>query len=103
MIGQVYIPGINWLLLAGVVLLVLGFQSSSNLAAAYGIAVSGTMAITTVLATIVARRRWGWPPALVLAAFGTSSPSTSLFWPPIHSRSSLAAGFRSSWPRPCSS
>jgi KUP system potassium uptake protein len=70
-IGQIYIAGINWLLLAGVVLLVLGFQSSSNLAAAYGIAVSGTMAITTVLATIVARRRWGWPPALVLAAFGT--------------------------------
>jgi KUP system potassium uptake protein len=69
-IGQIYIAGINWLLLAGVVLLVLGFQSSSNLAAAYGIAVSGTMAITTVLATIVARRRWGWPLALVLAVFG---------------------------------
>jgi KUP system potassium uptake protein len=69
-IGQIYIPGVNWLLLAGVVLLVLGFQSSSNLAAAYGIAVSGTMAITTLLATIVARRRWGWPFALVLAVFG---------------------------------
>jgi KUP system potassium uptake protein len=70
MIGQVYIPGINWLLLAGVVLLVLGFQSSSNLAAAYGIAVSATMAIDAVLAGIVARRRWGWPLALVLAVFG---------------------------------
>jgi KUP system potassium uptake protein len=69
-IGQIYIPGINWLLLAGVVLLVLGFQSSSNLAAAYGIAVSGTMATTTVLAGIVARSRWGWPPALVVAVFG---------------------------------
>ena len=68
--GQIYIPAINWLLLAGVVLLVLGFQSSSNLAAAYGIAVSGTMAITAVLAGIVARRRWGWPPALVVAVFG---------------------------------
>ncbi len=68
--GQIYIPAINWLLLAGVILLVLGFQSSSNLAAAYGIAVSGTMAITTVLAGLVARSRWGWPPALVVAAFG---------------------------------
>jgi KUP system potassium uptake protein len=69
-IGQIYIPGINWLLLAGVVLLVLGFQSSSNLAAAYGIAVSGTMAITAVLAGIVARSRWGWPPALIAVVFG---------------------------------
>jgi KUP system potassium uptake protein len=69
-IGQIYIPGINWLLLAGVVLLVLGFGSSSNLAAAYGIAVSGTMAVTTVLAGIVARRHWGWPAPLVVAVFG---------------------------------
>ena len=68
--GQIYIPAINWLLLAGVVLLVLGFQSSSNLAAAYGIAVSGTMATTTVLAGIVARSHWRWPPALVVAVFG---------------------------------
>ena len=68
--GQIYAPAINWLLLAGVVLLVLGFQSSSNLAAAYGIAVSGTMAITAALAGLVARRRWGWPPALVVMVFG---------------------------------
>jgi KUP system potassium uptake protein len=68
--GQIYVPAINWLLLAGVVLLVLGFQSSSGLAAAYGIAVSGTMAITAVLAGIVARVRWGWRPALVVAVFG---------------------------------
>ena len=68
--GQIYVPAINWLLLAGVVLLVLGFQSSSNLAAAYGIAVSGTMAITAALAGLVARRRWGWPPALVVVVFG---------------------------------
>ena len=46
------------------------FKSSSNLAAAYGIAVSGTMAITAVLAGLVARRRWGWPPALVVVVFG---------------------------------
>jgi KUP system potassium uptake protein len=68
--GQIYVPVINWLLLAGVVLLVLGFQSSSDLAAAYGIAVSATMAITSVLAGIVARSRWGWPRWLVLALFG---------------------------------
>ncbi len=58
--GQIYLPGINWVLLLSVVALVLGFRSSTNLAAAYGIAVTGTMAITTVLSYIVARRIWGW-------------------------------------------
>ncbi|HYD67473.1 potassium transporter Kup, partial [Azospirillum sp.] len=58
--GQIYIPRANWGLLAGVIGLVLWFQSSSNLAAAYGIAVTGDMIITTVLALVVARRRWGW-------------------------------------------
>jgi len=59
-IGQIYIPFINWALLFGVLALVLGFQSSSNLAAAYGIAVTGTMAIDTVLAFVVVRSLWGW-------------------------------------------
>jgi KUP system potassium uptake protein len=59
-IGQVYLPWINWGLYIAVVGLVLGFGSSSNLAAAYGIAVSGTMVITTVLAYFVARRIWDW-------------------------------------------
>jgi KUP system potassium uptake protein len=68
--GQIYIPAINWLLLAGVVLLVLGFRSSSDLAAAYGIAVSAAMAIDAVLAGIVAHSGWGWRPALVVAVFG---------------------------------
>jgi KUP system potassium uptake protein len=58
--GQIYIPRANWGLLAGVIGLVLWFQSSSNLAAAYGIAVTGDMIITTMLALVVARRRWGW-------------------------------------------
>jgi K+ transporter len=49
---------------------VLGFRSSSNLAAAYGIAISGTMAITAVLAGIVARSHWERPPALAAAVFG---------------------------------
>ena len=59
-IGQIYLPGINWLLLASVIALVLGFRSSSNLAAAYGIAVTGTMLITNLLVFVVARNQWGW-------------------------------------------
>ncbi|MHB8472082.1 MAG: potassium transporter Kup [Gammaproteobacteria bacterium] len=59
-IGQIYVPAINWTLLIMIIALVLGFQSSSSLAAAYGIAVTGTMAITTVLAFVVVRKLWGW-------------------------------------------
>ena len=59
-IGQIYLPGINWALFLGVVVLVVGFKSSTNLAAAYGIAVTGTMAITTILAYVVARSMWKW-------------------------------------------
>ena len=59
-IGQVYIPWVNWMLLAAVIALVLGFQSSGALASAYGIAVTGTMAIDTLLAAMVFRRIWGW-------------------------------------------
>ncbi|HXM69728.1 MAG TPA: KUP/HAK/KT family potassium transporter, partial [Thermoanaerobaculia bacterium] len=60
-IGQVYIPAVNWLLMLATIGLVLGFRTSSHLAAAYGIAVSTTMVITTVLAYSVARRAWRWP------------------------------------------
>ena len=67
--GQIYIPQLNWLLLVAVLALVLGFQSSSALAAAYGFAVTGTMVITTVLATAVAHRIWGWRWSSVAAAF----------------------------------
>jgi KUP system potassium uptake protein len=59
--GQIYIPWINWALMLGIVALVLGFRSSSNLAAAYGIAVTGTMAIDTLLAFTVMRCLWRWP------------------------------------------
>src|SRR5487761_932668 len=61
--GQIYIPQVNWLLLAAVLALVLGFQSSSALASAYGFAVTGTMTLTTVLAAAVMRGvwRWQWP------------------------------------------
>ena len=69
-IGQIYLPGINRALFAGVVALVLGFGSSTSLAAAYGIAVTGTMATTTVLAFVVARRMWHWNLYASLALFG---------------------------------
>ena len=59
-IGQVYMPWINWGLLAAVLGLVLGFRSSSNLAGAYGIAVTGTMAIDSILLFFVMRGIWQW-------------------------------------------
>ncbi|MDO9449164.1 MAG: potassium transporter Kup [Rugosibacter sp.] len=58
--GQIYIPNINWLLLIAVIALVLGFKTSSNLAAAYGIAVTLTMLIDTILAFVVVRALWKW-------------------------------------------
>ncbi len=66
--GQIYIPRANWGLLIGIIGLVAMFQSSSRLAAAYGIAVTGTMVVTTILALVVAHRRWNWslPVCLVL-------------------------------------
>jgi KUP system potassium uptake protein len=60
--GQIYIPWINWALMLGIIGLVLGFRSSSNLAAAYGIAVTGTMAIDTILAFVVVYSLWKWNP-----------------------------------------
>ncbi len=59
-IGQIYMPVINWTLFIAVVALVLGFRTSTSMAAAYGIAVSSTMVITTALAFIVVRHQWGW-------------------------------------------
>ncbi len=59
--GQVFVPWINGMLLVLVVLAVIGFRSSQNLGAAYGIAVTGTMVVTTLLALIVMRRLWRWP------------------------------------------
>jgi KUP system potassium uptake protein len=58
--GQIYLPQVNWLVMMGVIILVLTFKSSSSLAAAYGIAVSGTMVVTTILAMFVVRNRWKW-------------------------------------------
>ena len=59
--GQIYVPLTNWTLYLAVIFLVLAFQSSSNLAAAYGIAVTGTMTITTILAAFVMILLWRWP------------------------------------------
>jgi KUP system potassium uptake protein len=64
--GQIYIPRVNWWLLVAVVFLVVLFKSSSALAAAYGIAVTGDMVITACLVFIVAWRVWRWSPALAL-------------------------------------
>ncbi len=58
--GQIYVPNINWLLLLAVIILVLGYKSSSNLASAYGIAVTLTMMIDTLLAFVVVRALWNW-------------------------------------------
>ncbi|MFL5348453.1 MAG: potassium transporter Kup [Hyalangium sp.] len=68
--GQIYLPGLNFMLLVGVVLLVLGFRTSSALAAAYGIAVTATMAITTVLSYVVFRERWNVRRAVALPVAG---------------------------------
>jgi len=70
-VGQIYVPVVNWLLLLSCIGLVLGFRTSSRLAAAYGVAITTTMLITTILFYVVARRRWHWPMALALpvAAF----------------------------------
>ncbi|MBA3239099.1 MAG: potassium transporter Kup [Parachlamydiaceae bacterium] len=58
--GQIYVPFANWSLYLGVILVVIFFQTSSNLAGAYGIAVSGTMMISTILVTIVMKYQWNW-------------------------------------------
>jgi KUP system potassium uptake protein len=64
--GQVYVPIINWLLMGAVLALVLAFQSSAKLAFAYGMAVTGTIAITTILFFVIVRRRWHRPLWLAL-------------------------------------
>jgi KUP system potassium uptake protein len=70
--GQIYIPIVNWSLMVACIVVVLMFQTSSNLAAAYGIAVTSTMVITTIIFAVVARNRWRWSApwvALIVAFF----------------------------------
>ncbi|KAB0883840.1 low affinity potassium transporter Kup [Cronobacter muytjensii] len=63
--GQIYIPVVNWMLYFAVVIVIVSFEHSSNLAAAYGIAVTGTMVLTSILFTTVARKNWHWNRILV--------------------------------------
>jgi KUP system potassium uptake protein len=65
-IGQIYVPSVNWILMICSIGLVIGFRASSALAGAYGVAVTATMAITTMLLAIVAAERWQWPAIGVL-------------------------------------
>ncbi len=67
--GQIYMPQVNFILLIGVLILVLEFKNSDSLAAAYGLAVTGTFLCTTCLALLVFRRQFGWNPILVGAVF----------------------------------
>jgi KUP system potassium uptake protein len=69
-IGQVYVPRVNWWLFIAVILLILGFQTSDDLGAAYGIAVTGMMTITTMLAYVYARAAWKWSLPLAALVFG---------------------------------
>jgi KUP system potassium uptake protein len=68
--GQIFVPFTNWTIYIGVMALVFGFQSSSNLAAAYGIAVTGTMMIDTILVSFVVLLAWRWSPWLALPLLG---------------------------------
>lgn len=69
-IGQIYMPTVNWLQMIAVLLAIIGFGSSDNLAGAYGIAVTGTMTITTVLLFFVMHYHWKWKlfPCLLISA-----------------------------------
>ena len=68
--GQIYVPQVNWALMVGTIAIVLGFRSSSALAAAYGIAVTLTMVITAVLLHVIATERWKWPLGIALLVSG---------------------------------
>ena len=88
--GQIYIPEVNNLLAVGCILLVVTFRESVKLAAAYGIAVTGTMAITSILYYIVVRHTWGWRGGGQELFWPCSSLSTFRFWSPISSSFSTA-------------
>jgi KUP system potassium uptake protein len=68
--GQIYIPSVNWTLMLACIALVLGFEASSNLAAAYGVAVISTMTITSVMFFVVASQRWHWNLAVAVLVVG---------------------------------
>jgi KUP system potassium uptake protein len=78
--GQIYLPQVNFTLLIGVIILVLEFRSSDALAAAYGIAVTGTFVCTSLLALIVFWRHFGWPLAVVVPLFGSFLAIDALYF-----------------------
>jgi KUP system potassium uptake protein len=75
--GQIYLPSVNWMLFVAVIVSVLAFRSSQRLGGAYGIAVSGTMLLTTMLLLVVAKRTWQWG-VVKLASFGVLFGSIDL-------------------------
>jgi len=77
--GQVYLPTANWLLMVGTLLVVVMFKTSDSLASAYGIAVSGTMLITTILLYRVAIHRWQWPPLVAVPVIFIFATVEALF------------------------
>jgi KUP system potassium uptake protein len=79
-IGQIYIPGLNWVLMIACIGLVIGFQSSSRLAAAYGVAVTTDMVFTTILFSVVAWRRWHWGLPAVIALGAAFLTVDVAFW-----------------------
>jgi KUP system potassium uptake protein len=80
LMGQIYVPWINWLLLVAVLTLVLAFRTSAALAYAYGTAVTGTITITTLLFFYYARHRWRWPLWIVLGGGGALIAIDLLFF-----------------------
>lgn len=70
-ISQIYIPMVNWSVMVGVLVLILIFQCSTNLAAAYGVAVTGTMMITSILMSLIVTRHWRWPLWIALPLVGS--------------------------------
>ena len=69
-IGQIYVPAVNWALMLLTIALVIGFKTSSNLAGAYGVALSTLMALTTVMFYVMSREVWGWSIAKAVASTG---------------------------------
>ena len=77
--GQIYVPIVNWLVFPAVILFVVGFGSSDALGGAYGAAVVGTMAVTTILGAFVATTQWNWPRWQVAGVFGLMLITDSAF------------------------
>ncbi len=77
--GQIYVPVVNWLVFPAVIAFVVGFRSSDALGGAYGAAVVGTMAVTTVLGAFVAATQWNWPKWQVAGVFGVMMVTDSAF------------------------